>query len=114
MASIERTAYPRFKSSPAQQRLHALYTPTDDELTFARKTARSLSSQLSMLVLLKSFQRLGHFPKISDVDSKATNYPGLSKLNKRGIWFITIRRRGAAILRYLQSLPASKRIRFAN
>ena len=41
-------------------------------------------------------------------DSKATNYPGLSKLNQRGIWFVTIRRRGAAILRYLQSLPASK------
>src|SRR5262249_6589691 len=31
-------------------------------------------------------------------DSKATNYPGLSKLNQRGIWFVTIRRRGAAIL----------------
>jgi hypothetical protein len=41
-------------------------------------------------------------------DSKATKYPELSQLNQRGIWFITIRRRGAAILRYLQSLPASK------
>jgi hypothetical protein len=39
MASIERTAYPRFKRSPTQQHLHALYTPTDEELTFARKTA---------------------------------------------------------------------------
>ena len=41
-------------------------------------------------------------------DSKTTKYPELSKLNQRGIWFITIRRRGAAILRYLQSLPGSK------
>jgi hypothetical protein len=40
-------------------------------------------------------------------DSKATNYPELSKLNQRGRWFITIRRRGAAILRPLQSLPAN-------
>jgi hypothetical protein len=41
-------------------------------------------------------------------DSKATKYPELSQLNQRGIWFITIRRRGAQILRYLQSLPGSK------
>jgi Domain of unknown function (DUF4158)/Tn3 transposase DDE domain len=67
MASIERTAYPRFKRSPTPQHLHALYTPTNDELTFAQKTARSLTSQLSLLVLLKSFQQLGYFPKISDV-----------------------------------------------
>ena len=40
-------------------------------------------------------------------DSKTTNYPALSQLNQRGIWFITIRRRGAALLRYLQSLPGS-------
>jgi hypothetical protein len=41
-------------------------------------------------------------------DSKVTRYAELSKLNQRGIWFITIRRRGAAILRRLQSLPASQ------
>lgn len=41
-------------------------------------------------------------------DSKAAPYPELSKLNQRGIWFITIRRRGAQILRRLQALPASK------
>jgi hypothetical protein len=41
-------------------------------------------------------------------DSKAAPYPELSKLNQRGIWFITIRRRGANILRRLQALPTSK------
>jgi hypothetical protein len=41
-------------------------------------------------------------------DSKVTRYAELSKLNQRGIWFITIRRRGAAILRRLQALPASQ------
>jgi hypothetical protein len=41
-------------------------------------------------------------------DSKVTRYAELSKLNQRGIWFITIRRRGAAILRRLHSLPASQ------
>ena len=32
----------------------------------------------------------------------------LSQLNQRGIWFVTIRRRGAAILRRLEALPASQ------
>ena len=41
-------------------------------------------------------------------DSKLTRYAELSKLNQRGIGFITIRRRGAAILHRLQSLPASQ------
>ncbi len=54
------------------------------------------------------FEITGVYPEWLYFDSKATNYPGLSKLNQRGIWFITIRRRGAAILRYLQSLPGSK------
>jgi hypothetical protein len=34
-------------------------------------------------------------------------YPHLSVLNRRGIWFVTIRRRGAAILRRLGRLPSS-------
>lgn len=41
-------------------------------------------------------------------DSKVAPYPELSKLNQRGIWFITIRRRGAAILRRLHALPANQ------
>ncbi|MGI0035801.1 MAG: hypothetical protein ACRD98_08025 [Nitrososphaera sp.] len=41
-------------------------------------------------------------------DSKATIYAELSKLNQRGVWFITIRKRGTAILRRLQALPANK------
>ncbi len=41
-------------------------------------------------------------------DSKVAPYPELSRLNQRGIWFVTIRRRGAAILRRLQALPAKQ------
>jgi hypothetical protein len=39
-------------------------------------------------------------------DSRVTTYPELSRLNQRGIWFITIRRRGAAVVRRLRRLPA--------
>jgi len=40
------------------------------------------------------------------IDSRVMTYPELSRLNQRGVWFVTIRRRGAAILRRLAGLPA--------
>jgi len=40
-------------------------------------------------------------------DSKLVPYAQLSRLNQRRILFVTIRRRGAAVLRRLQQLPAS-------
>jgi hypothetical protein len=40
-------------------------------------------------------------------DSKLTNYAELSRLNQRGISFVTIRRRGAAITRRLEGLAKS-------
>jgi hypothetical protein len=49
----------------------------------------------------------GHDPAWLYFDSKAVDYPELSRINARGIQFITIRRRGAATLRRLQALPKS-------
>jgi hypothetical protein len=40
-------------------------------------------------------------------DSKAAPDPELSRLNQRGIWFVTIRRRGVAIRRRRHARPAS-------
>jgi hypothetical protein len=39
-------------------------------------------------------------------DSKVTTYPELSRLNQRGVGFVTIRRRGSAVVRRLRRLPA--------
>ncbi len=41
-------------------------------------------------------------------DSKLVPYRELSRVNERGIHFVTIRRRGAAILRRLQAVPRSQ------
>ena len=38
-------------------------------------------------------------------DSKMVPYSQLTLLNQRSIWFVTIRRRGAAVLRRLRRLP---------
>ena len=40
-------------------------------------------------------------------DCKLTDYAALSRLNQRGMHFVTIRRRGSAILRRLERLPAA-------
>ena len=47
-------------------------------------------------------------PQWLDFDAKVVPSPELSQLTQRGIWFVTIRRRGAAILRRLSALPASQ------
>ncbi|MFA6172237.1 MAG: Tn3 family transposase [Kiritimatiellales bacterium] len=67
MASIERTAYPRFKRTPSVKELESLYTPTGDELIFAHRLARKIQSRFGLLLLLKSFQRLGYFPSIEEI-----------------------------------------------
>jgi hypothetical protein len=48
----------------------------------------------------------GSDPQWLYIDSKVMTYPELSALNQRGVHFVTIRRRGAAILRRLGRLPA--------
>jgi hypothetical protein len=49
----------------------------------------------------------GHDPQWLYFDSKVVPYAELARVNQRHIWFVTIRRRGAAILRRLRSLPAT-------
>jgi hypothetical protein len=48
----------------------------------------------------------GHDPQWLYFDSKLVPYVELARINERHIWFVTIRRRGAAILRRLRAVPA--------
>ena len=52
-------------------------------------------------------EQRGHYPKRVLFDSRATTYPHLEELNERQVGFITIRRRGAAMLRRVSELPAA-------
>jgi hypothetical protein len=49
----------------------------------------------------------GHNPEWLYFDSKLTTYPELSELASRDVFFVTIRRRGARILKRLDAHPAS-------
>jgi TnpA family transposase len=67
MAAIERTAYPRFKQALTQSELDEFYTPTEGEVAFVHQTAAGRTQQLALMILLKSFQKLGYLPRLSQV-----------------------------------------------
>jgi hypothetical protein len=48
----------------------------------------------------------GHDPEWLYFDSKLTTYAELSRLNQRGVHFVTIRRRGASLIRKLLARPS--------
>ncbi len=74
MTAIERTAYPRFRRGLTAEELAAVYTPTPEETAFATATARGEAAVLSLLVLLKAFQRLGYFPRPAEVPAAAVGH----------------------------------------
>jgi len=74
MASIERTAYPRFKPSLTANELQTLYCPTDDERAFIATHARGEAQQLTLLTLLKCQQHLGYLPALAEVPAHIRTY----------------------------------------
>ena len=50
----------------------------------------------------------GQDPEWLYFDSKLTTYAELSRLNERGVFFVTIRRRGASLMERLRAQPASE------
>lgn len=53
-------------------------------------------------------ERSGHYPSLVLFDSRATTYPRLSELTARHVGFITVRRRGVAMIKRIQALPAKQ------
>lgn len=67
MASIDRTAYPRFKRVVSARELSEAFTPTPDEADRARGRTQTDQHFLALVTLLKCYQRLGYFPKLIEV-----------------------------------------------
>lgn len=76
MASIERTAYPRFKKVVSARELYEAFTPTPAETAWARDATRNEGNLLVLVVLLKAFQRLGYFPKLAEVPAPVVAHVG--------------------------------------
>lgn len=60
MPSVSDTIYPRLNREPTSQQLQSLFTPTEEEKDFAWKITRAPFHRLAVLVLLKTFKRLGY------------------------------------------------------
>ena len=74
MASIERTAYPRFKQNLTSTELEKLYQPSNEEINFVRRHTRGDRQQLTLLVLLKTHQHLGYAPTFTTVPKQIQHY----------------------------------------
>jgi Domain of unknown function (DUF4158) len=61
------TAYPQLKTAPSAKELADVYTPNFVELVWAEKRTREPAPRVGLLVLLKTFQRLGYFVSLSEV-----------------------------------------------
>ncbi len=74
MASIERTAYPRFQPIPHARELTEYFTPTAEEIAFGHTLVRRNASVFTVILLLKCTQYLGYFPVLTDIPSAIVNH----------------------------------------
>jgi len=74
MSLNEKTVYPRLSETIGAEELAFHFTPTEEEIVFASKGARLPASRLSLLVLLKLFQRLRRFPDPAEVAASIVDH----------------------------------------
>jgi hypothetical protein len=74
MTSIERTAYPRFKRLITAHELHLFFSPSREEVQWAADSTDSDEHQLALLLALKSYQRMGRFPKLDEFPSMVVDF----------------------------------------
>lgn len=74
MASVERTAYPRFPRTITLKDLQTSFTPTAEELQWAMGFARSADRRLALLVQLKCFQHLHHFVAVDAIPAEIVRH----------------------------------------
>lgn len=74
MPSPHETAYPRLKSTLTTHELDEIYTPTKAEVNLSCQVTKGPRARLGFLVLLKSFQRLGYFPRLESVSKQIIHH----------------------------------------
>ena len=74
MTSIERTAYPRFKRLITARELHLFFSPGHEESEWAARQTNSGEHQLALLLMLKSYQRMGCFPKREEIPEMVVDF----------------------------------------
>jgi len=89
MPALKETAYPYFPKNIKPEELDRVYTPTVKEIEYTKTFTRTKEARYCFLVLLKSFQRLGYFTRVSSVPlivskyiANAINFPNFKKALK--------------------------------
>jgi Domain of unknown function (DUF4158) len=67
MPYVTDTAYPRLKAHPTAKELDEIYTPNLFEMVFAEERTRQPAPHVGLLLLLKTFQRLGYFVPYAEI-----------------------------------------------
>ena len=74
MTSAERTAYPIFSKMVLARDLHVFFTPSPDEIVWAREKTDTGEHLLALTVALKCFQKMGRFPKSAEVPETVVDH----------------------------------------
>ena len=74
MTWIERTAYPRLPRAVSLKELRESFTPSDDEMAWARTHTQSDRHLLALVVWLKCYQRLGYFPLATAIPASVIDH----------------------------------------
>ena len=67
MTSIDRTAYPQFKRTMSAREIVDVFTPSAEEVEWARDKTTAAPNMLALVAWLKSSQYLGYFPGLDQV-----------------------------------------------
>ena len=74
MTSIERTAYPQFRRLTTARVLHVFFSPTEDEVAWARERTESPESLLALVTDLKCFQKMARFCSREEIPQAVTDH----------------------------------------
>lgn len=74
MALVDRTAYLRLPAAVSGRELAEAFTPEAGEVRWAGAKIVDPGARLSLLVMLKCYQRLGYFPQPDRVPPEVTGH----------------------------------------
>jgi hypothetical protein len=74
LTSIERTAYPQFRRFTTARVLHVFFTPSEDEVAWARERTETAEALLALAVALKCFQKMARFCPLEEVPQPVTEH----------------------------------------
>ena len=74
MTSIERTAFPQFRRLTTARVLHVFFTPTEDEVAWARGRAESPEALLAVVTDLKCYQKMARFCSGEEIPQAVTDH----------------------------------------